>query len=300
MQNFQAGQRRQASLRLKGILFLLVTAFGWGSNWTAIKILLREWPPLFSRGVAGVIAACILLPIALRYGEKLSFPRSALPRLLFSSFTNVFAWMGFSTLAMKSLNVSEAAILVYTMPIWAIMLAWPILGARPNQRGIAAVVLGFIGVAVLLGGSTFSAGSGEITGIMLSLAAAILFALGSILNRTPLPIPPLAAVMWQVGLGCVPMVILGLLWEHPKFEALTAGGFAVLIYMALVSMCICYLSWFATLRYLPAQTASTGMLLVPVVGIVSAALLLGEPLGWKEVLSTAITLSGVTLALRQN
>src|SRR6201992_1610634 len=210
----------------------------------------RGMPRFFPPRLPGLIAACILLPIALRFGEKLSFPLSALPRLLFAAFTNVFAWMGFSTIAMKSLNVSEAAILVYTMPIWAIMFAWPLLGARPNGRGIAAIALGFLGVAVLLGGSTFSAGSGEITGIMLSLAAAILFALGSILNRTPLPIPPLAAVMWQVGLGCLPMVVLGLFWEHPKLEALTAGSFAVLIYMALVSMCICYLSWFATLRYL--------------------------------------------------
>lgn len=299
MQSFHASPRGRASPRLKGILFLLVTVFGWGSNWVAIKLLLREWPPLFSRGVAGVIAACILLPVALRFGEKLSFPRSALPRLLFAAFTNVFAWMGFSTLAMKSLNVSEAAILVFTMPIWTILLAWPFLGHVPDRKGIAAITLGFVGVAVLLGGLNFTAGSGQIAGIVLSLAAAILFALGSTLNRTPLPIPPLAAVMWQVGLGCLPMVIIGLFWEHPKFEALTAGGFAVLIYMALVSMCICYLSWFATLRYLPTETASIGMLLVPVVGIVGAALLLGEPLGWKEVLSTAITLSGVTLALKQ-
>jgi drug/metabolite transporter (DMT)-like permease len=84
------------------------------------------------------------------------------------------------------------------------------------------------------------------------------------------------------------------------FGALTATGWAALAYTVVVGMTICYLTWFATLRYLPPAMASTGMLLVPLIGVVSAALIFGEPLGWREATSMALTLGGVTLALQSS
>ena len=65
--------------------------------------------------------------------------------------------------------------------------------------------------------------------------------------------------------------------------------------MTLVPMGLCYLTWFETLRRLPPTSASTGMLLVPVIGVVSAAFILGEPLGFREVAAMVLTLGGVTL-----
>ena len=69
-------------------------------------------------------------------------------------------------------------------------------------------------------------------------------------------------------------------------------------YMAILPMGICYLTWFEALRRLPPAVASTSMLLVPLTGILSASLMLGEPLGIREVLAMTLTLSGVVLALR--
>ena len=282
-----------------GFLCLGVTAFGWALNWPLMKILLQQWPPLFSRGLAGVVSAVILFSIAKARGQALEVPREAVPRLLFASFTNVFAWMGFGTVAMKFVPVGEGALIVYTMPIWAILLAWPLAGTRPRFSDIAAILLGFGGLAILLGGNGLSVDGGRIVGIMLLLSAAILFAIGNILNRTPLPMPPLVVVAWQVGLGCLAMLILGIAFEQPNFGALTAGGLACQIYMTLVPMGICYLTWFETLRRLPPSSASTGMLLVPLIGVISAAVILGEPLGIREVVAMVLVLSGVTLALQK-
>jgi drug/metabolite transporter (DMT)-like permease len=266
-------------------------------NWAAIKILLREWPPLFSRGVAGVAAALLLAGVAVAFGESLKIPRRAMVPLLLAAFTNVFAWMGFSTMAMKYLAVSEGTLLVYTMPIWATLFAWPILGKRPTLRDIVALLLGFSGLVVLLSGHGIALGPDKILGISLALASAILFALGGVMTRAPLPIAPIALVAWQVGLGCFPMIILGLLFEHPDMAAITVRGWSVLIYMVLGPMGICYLAWFAALRRLPASTAAIGTLSVPIMGIAAAALVLGEPLGLREVLAMALTLAGVALAM---
>lgn len=288
--------RRDRSI---GFLCLVVTAFGWALNWPFMKLLLQQWPPLFSRGLAGTLSAVILASLALSRREQLKVPREAVPRLAFASFTNVFAWMGFGTVAMKYVTVGEGALLAYTMPIWAMLLAWPFLHVRPTLRDIAALGLGIAGVALLLGAGGFVFTAGKLTGIVLALSCAILFALGNVLNGKPLPMPPLVVVAWQVGLGCFVMLVLGIAFEHPDISAITPVGLACLVYMTLVPMGLCYLTWFETLRRLPPTSASTGMLLVPVIGVVSAALILGEPLGLREIAAMVLTLGGVTLALNK-
>lgn len=117
---------------------------------------------MFSRGVAGMILSLVLAVIAHQYGQNLRVLRAAIPRLLFAAFTKVFAWMGFSTLCMKWVSVGEGMLLVFTMPIWATLFAWPLLGDRPTTKGFAALLLGFAGVGVILSGQTISLGSGEI------------------------------------------------------------------------------------------------------------------------------------------
>jgi drug/metabolite transporter (DMT)-like permease len=133
----------------------------------------------------------------------------------------------------------------------------------------------------------------------MALAAAILFALGSVRTKAPLPLAPVAQVAWQVGLGCAPMVLFGLAVEQPDLSRLSGTGATVLIYMALGPMGLCYLTWFAALQRLPASTAALGTLIVPVIGVVAAAILLGEPLGVREVLAAALTLGGVALAIQR-
>lgn len=287
-----------------GYACLAVTAAGWALNWPFMKILLREWPPLSARGLAGVVAALILAALAAGRGQSLRVPRPLWPRLLFAAFTNVFAWMGLGTMAMKFIPVGEAALVIYTMPIWTMLIAWPLLGEAPRLRDILAIALGTAGVALLLGGSGWEFSAGRLTGLGLSLATALLFALGNVLNRTPLAdplaiLPPLASVAWQVGLGCSAMLGLGLLFEKPDIVALSSTGLACLAYMTLVPMAVCYLTWFETLRRLPPVAASTGMLLVPILAIVAAAAVLGEPLGLREAAAIALTLGGVAMALRR-
>ena len=254
----------QISARWTGFLFLGITATGWAANWVAIKILLREWPPLFSRGVSGVAAAILMAGVALAFRESLKVPRHAVVPLLFAAFTNVFAWMGFGTMSMKYLAVSEGTLLIYTMPIWATLFAWPVLGKRPALRDVVALLLGVSGLVVL---------------------------------KQPLPVAPTALVAWQVGLGCLPMIFLRLLFEQPDLGAISGSGLSVLVYMVLGPMGACYLAWFAALRRLPAATAAIGTLSVPIIGVTTAALVLGEPFGTREVLAMALTLAGVALVM---
>ena len=105
----RSGSDRNRKDRHAGFALLLITSIGWGPNWPIIKLLLREWPPLFARGTAGLTAAAVLATVAYVRGERLSLPSAVLGRLGAAAFLNVFAWMGVSTVAMVWLTVSEGA-----------------------------------------------------------------------------------------------------------------------------------------------------------------------------------------------
>ncbi|SFJ51410.1 EamA-like transporter family protein [Bosea sp. OK403] len=276
----------------------MVTAIGWGLNWSVLKFVLQDWPPLFARGSAGLLGAVGLAAFAAFRGECFVVPREARLRLAAAAGINVFAWMGFTALSLNWLKVSEGALIAYSMPIWAMLIAWPLLGERPNNRSLLALALGVSGIAVLMGGPDLA--GGKLPGILFALAAAILFAIGTVTARMTVPMNPTALTAWQVALGCLPMVILSLFLEQPHIFSLSLPGLCGLVYMAAGPMALCYLTWFGALRRLPASVAATGMLLVPIVGALSAIPLLGDRLGGREILAVALTLSGVGLALRRS
>ncbi|HTJ03729.1 MAG TPA: DMT family transporter [Caldimonas sp.] len=282
-----------------GFVCLLVTSLGWGLNWPAMKVILAQLPPLFARGTAGSVAglACALATVLL--GQSLVVPRPLIGRVVAAAALNVFAWMGFATVAMRWLSVGQCALLVYTMPVWATLLAWPIRGERPSLRAIAGLALCMAGLWQLFGSGGFHLDREQQVGAVLALGSAVLFALSTVALRPLIELRPLASLAWQLSLGCLPMVALGLAFEHPAIANVSPTAWALMLYMTAVPMGLCYMTWFAALRRLPPTTASLATLLTPVIGVVSAALVLGEPLGTRELVAFTLTLAGVALALRR-
>ena len=283
--------------QLTGFLCLLVTSVGWGMNWPAMKFLLSELPPLSARGSSGVLAALAMATIAVTRGERLRVPAALVPGLILRGLLNVFAWMGFATLALQWLHAGQAAVLVYTMPVWAMLLAWPLLGRRPRAPGVAGALVCAAGIGLLFGPLSAALRTEQWPGIVFALLAALLFAFGTV-RLAPLVLPPFTQLAWQLAIGCAPMALYGLLFEHPRFDRLSMVGVAAFAYMTVFAMGICYLAWFAAVRRLAPATASMGTLMTPVVGVVSGSLLLGEPLGATQWVALVLVLCGITLALR--
>ena len=282
---------------------LLITAFTWGLNWPVLKFAVQTWPPFSFRVLTGLAAVVLLFAIALVRGERLLPRRGQWGRLAIASVLNLTSYMGFATLSLLWLDASEATIIAYTMPIWAAMMAWPVLGERPTLFRVAGLALGFAGVAVLVAGQLLGAPASvlvaKLPGVASAMGTALMFAGGAVFTkRFPLLLPPISNVGWQILIGMVPVAALALAFEHLDLGAIGGLGWGAFGYVAVVALCVSYLAWFRALALLPASTAATGTLLVPVVGVVSSALLLGEPLGARQFLALAMTISGVTLASR--
>ena len=111
-------------------------------------------------------------------------------------------------------------------------------------------------------------------------------------------LPPLSAAAWQIGIGCLPVAIVGLLVENSDVAALSDLGWILLVYATVIQFCVAYVSWFAALARLPASVAAIGTMAVPVIGVVTAAVALHEPLGIGQIAALIFTLAGVVLATR--
>jgi drug/metabolite transporter (DMT)-like permease len=282
-----------------GLMFLAITSVGWGFNWPVTKYLLSELPPLTMRGATGVIGASLLALLALVSGQSLRVPRELWPRLVLAAFLNVACWMALMGLALLYLPASEAALIAYTMPVWASLLAWPVLGERPNLLRVISLVMAFAGLAAIMGGNGLAASVTKLPGIIMALVGAFGFAVGTVMaKRLPLNLPPLSAAAWQIGIGCLPVAIVGLLVEKADITAVSNLGWILIFYSTVIQFCIAYVSWFAALARLPASVAAIGTMAVPVIGVVASAVALHEPLGIGQIAALVFTLAGVVLATR--
>jgi len=290
---------RTLRLSALGLTLLGVTAIGWGLNFPIMKFILREWPPLSARGLSGLVGAVALALIAVWQRQRLSVPRAMWFRLVLVSLLTISSWVAFMGLALVWLDAREAAVLAISVPVWVALMAWPVLGERLTPLRAVALAAALGGIFILIGGNSIDAGIGKLPGLLLALTGAVCVGLGTVLTKHfPLEMPPTSLAAWQIGIGCLPVAIIGLVFERPDPAALSAVGWASLVYLTLVQFCLCYVCWFAALERLPAATASIGTLLVPVVGVLSAAAMLHEPFGLREFIALAVALGGVGLALR--
>jgi drug/metabolite transporter (DMT)-like permease len=294
---------RGVPVRLQGLFWVAVTATGWGLSWPAMKIALLEWPVFTFRAVTSAAGVVLLLALALARGERI-WPGSAAQwgRLALAGLLNITPFVGLGTLSLLWLNASEATIVAYTMPIWASMLAWPVLGERPTPARLAGLAMGLAGVAILLAPVVLnpaSAQAAKLPGYACILGTAVLFAFGTVLTkRRPLGMPPLASLAWQITFGTLPLILGAMLFDRWQGMHIGLRSWLVALYIVVVGLCVGYLAWFRALRLLPASLAATATLMVPVIGVLSAGLLLGEPLGWRQLTSLGMTVAGIVLASR--
>ncbi|HEX2379586.1 MAG TPA: DMT family transporter, partial [Methyloceanibacter sp.] len=255
---------------------LVAVSLAWGLSWPAMKIALNEIPPFSMRVGTSGLATVTLFALAFMQRRNIRVHSGlAWAHLVVAGCLNIACFTLFAAFAQLATATSRVAILTYTMPIWAALLAYPILGERLNfSRGIS-LLLCIIGLTVL---AYPLIGSSDLIGLVLALATAVSWAAGTVyLKWAQIDADPMAVVVWQLVVGLL-VTVAGLfmfegslhLWPvHPR--ALWALAFS-----GLVGSAFAYLLWFEIVRRLPATAASLGVLSVPVVGIVASVLILGE------------------------
>jgi drug/metabolite transporter (DMT)-like permease len=286
---------------------LAVPALGllWGLNWPTVRVLLGWWSPWTIRTVGLGAGALLLLALARARGQALGVPQGQRLRLVGSALFTIVGFNLGTAFAQVAGSTSRAAIITFTMPLWATLLAWPLLGERPDRRRWLALALGVAGLALLALPLLQSRASPA--GVMLALGAGMSWAAGTVLlKRYPLSMPHVAATGWQLAVGALTCALGWLAFgAHPVLSGAPqatppwpVGAFWVaLAYHILLAMAVAYLLWFDIIARLPAGVAALGTLLVPVVGVIGAMSLLGERPGLPDLLGFALIIPAAAIAL---
>jgi drug/metabolite transporter (DMT)-like permease len=242
-------------------------------------------------------AGLTLLAIARLRGDSLVIARRHWPTVLLASVCYLLVWNIASTYSAILIPSGQSAVLGFTMPLWAGMLSWLVLGQRPDRRLLVAILLGGIGVTLLMV-PNFGAYAEAPLGLVLGLASGLGWAIGTlILKRRPVDAPIMVLTGWQLLITAVP-VTLGAFalgdgeWFMPGWESI-----AVIAWITLVPMSIGNACWFAIVGLLPANVAGLSSVMVPVVAMISGAIVHGEPLGAVQLVAMAFSVAALALAL---
>ncbi len=270
----------------------------WGVNWPAMKLAVMEFEPWTFRVVSVLGAGLTLLALARLSGEPMRLEgRLVLPHVVIS-LAGVTLWHMLTAFGLLHVGGGRAAIIAFTMPVWATLLSILFLGERPSWSSGVALVLGMVGLAVLLGPDLGRLGR-EPLGALAILAAALVWAIQTVATKAyDWRIGTMALSAWQLLVGGIPILVFWLwLGAWPDPGRVTPTGIVALLYVVFVALVFCFTTFLRIVRLLPAIAASLSTLAIPVVGVASSAWLLGEPVGARELLALLLVLSAIALVL---
>jgi drug/metabolite transporter (DMT)-like permease len=236
--------------------------------------------------------------VARARGLSLRIPRGDLRPLILTALINVTCWQVFSAFGLTLMAAGRASIIAFTMPLWASILSVVFLRERMTVLRIVGLALGLAALALLLI-PEFGRMGGAPWGAAMMLAAAISWAAGTVmLKAIPWRMDTIQLAAWQLAIGGVPVIAASLLIGRPSsvLELTTPGAIGV-VYAALIPMIYCHWAWFRIVALFPASIAAIGTLAIPVVGVFSSALILGEPLATADLLALALVVTGLFIVL---
>ena len=278
--------------RLLPPLGLLVLTLIWGYTWVLSKQALAYVPPFAFAAERCVIGALSLFVILKLMGRSASLVAPG--PTLFIGLAQSTGFMALQTWALVEGGPGKTAVLIFTMPIWTLLMAWPMLGERIQGKQWLAALSTLTGLVLIIEPwnmhtSLFS----KFLGVM----AALCWAVGSILIkrlRFHQKVDLLALTAWQMLLGAVPLVFLALLMPEHATQW-TVSYIWILAFVSVVSTGLCWWLWVYILDRVPAWEASLSVLGIPVVAILSSRWLLGE--SFKIIEVTGILFIGGGLIL---
>jgi drug/metabolite transporter (DMT)-like permease len=293
-----AAGRAEAPPTWKVWTALWVVYIVWGSTYLAIRYMVQTVPPLFGAGARFVLVGAILLPLlAWRRGPGVLRPTRA--QLLACGFVGLMLPGANAVISVAEQKVASgvAALLVASIPLWVILLR-RLTGEAVSGRSIAAVLVGFAGVALLVRPQ----GQATILALLSCVGAAVMWALGSFASpRISLPPDPLVSVAWQSllgGLACLLAALAGgeLGDLHPgRWSTDSLLGLA---YLVTFGSLLAYTAYAWLLQNAPVSRVSTYAYVNPVIAVFLGWLFLAEPISATTLVGAGIIVASVALVLR--
>jgi drug/metabolite transporter (DMT)-like permease len=278
---------------------LAALTFAWGFNWTALKVALSEVPPWTFRSLCLGLGSGVLFAALHAGGQQLAVPKGQWTRLAMLAFLNITCWNMLVAFGVALIPSGRAAVLAYTMPVWAIPLSAWVLRERITARKLTGLVLGITALALLLGENLVSLGAAPLGSLMV-LGAAVTWALGTVLQkRFPISMPVGPYTAWILLLGGVPVFIGALVLEDLRALGDVALWPALgVAYNVFIAFAFAHWAWIKIATSVPVGIFSISMLIIPVIGVLSGILFLDERPSWAELAALLCVLGALATVIR--
>jgi drug/metabolite transporter (DMT)-like permease len=287
-----AGNIPARALVLLGVLTLV-----WGFNWIIVAVALRDFGPWSFRAISLGIAVATMFVISRLRGESLVVPKAVRLRLLYAGAFNIAIWNVATAYAVMLIPSGHAAVIAFSMPLWAAIIGFLFLGERLGLRHLVALGFGVAGVTLLMV-EDFATFASAPLGLFLGILAAIVWAIGTFVQkRTAWNMPMVALLFWQMLCGLVPIAIGAAILELPDQKMPSLLGVGTALFVGLVPLAVGMASWFSIVKLLPTHVAALSTVIIPVVAVLSGGWILGEPLGAVQYVALACTVVALGLVL---
>ena len=287
-----------AGLPIAGFVLLAGVTLFWGINWPTMKIVLGEIGPWWFRTICLAIGGGALLAISGLSGNRLRVPAGDIWPLLLCGVFNMVGWHLCSAYGLTLVPAGRASIIAFTMPVWAALFAIPVLSERISLPVFLGLGLGMAGLGVLIGHDMAVLESAPI-GSLIMLGAAVSWGIGTVLfKRFDWRTPVASIIGWQLLLASVPVGIGAVILETPPdLSTLSGPAIIAFVYVLAFPMVFCQWAYFKIVQMFPAVYAAIGVMAVPVIGVYSSLLLLGEPVSWREIIALVLVCSAIFMVL---
>jgi drug/metabolite transporter (DMT)-like permease len=272
----------------------------WGSTWLAIKLGLRDLPPLTFAGIRFALASMVLGAIITIRGARLPWAARDWKLLAYTGFLTITVNYGLVFWGEQYIPSGLAALLSATVPLFGLPLAHRYLAAEPMTfRKVGGVLLGMIGVAIIFSGEFGIGGARALWASVGIIAAALAAAHAGVLVKargTHIEPPVLAGV--QMAGGCIPLLVGGIALEGNPLEFhWTPLALATLAYLTILGSIVAFLMYYWLIRHTEVTSVLMIPLVTPFVAVLIGALFVQEPVGWHTVVGGAGIIAGVALAV---
>ena len=285
------------ALSARQLIVLVVLTLVWGINWPIMKLGVTGYPPLTFRTLCMWLGLPLLGAVLLALKVPFRIERRHWPELLKLAVFNMFFWHALAIVAIQSLSSGRAAILGYTMPVFSAVIGAAWYGDRLSARAWSGVAAAALGVALLLW-HEMSQLAGKPLGVLMMLTAAATWAVGTrMLRRTTLPVPTLTISFWMTALTIAVMTALATVFERGEWRMPSPEGWGAIVFNAIGVFAFAQAAWFYLARSLPPVASTLSVMLIPVLGVFSGALWLGEVLHWQDWAAVALMVLAIATVL---
>lgn len=277
-------------------LLVLLTVF-WGINWPIMKLGVRDFPPIAFRTLGMLLGLPAIWMAARAQRTSLALPAKHLGTIIKLALPNMMLWHVLVILGVKMLSSGRAAILGYTMPVWAVLCGRLFFGERVTRMAWLGIGCALAGALLLLS-SAFGAISGQPLGSCLVLLAAVSWGYGTVaVKRAQIDLPTISLTFWMLAMTTLMMAFTSALFEHAAWRMPNGIEWAAILYNATIVFGFAHVVWFRLARTLPPIASSLSIMMIPVVGVFSGAWLLGETPHWQDYGAMLLILAAMSTVL---